>query len=70
MRWIRRWFKSGCVELPALPDWPDWQAPVVHGRHCRCATCGWTELLPTYSLARPWTPGENGKPAVAVSEWR
>ena len=27
----------------------------LHGYDCVCALCGWTDLLPTYSLARPYT---------------
>jgi hypothetical protein len=38
---------------PQQPTTPD--ATPLHGRACLCWVCGYTRLLPTYPLSRPFT---------------
>lgn len=54
-QWWRRDRAVRCTQPSATPP-----AKPLHGAACQCWLCGYTVLLPTYSLVRPFTQRMSG----------
>lgn len=54
-RWWRRDRVASDTQHRIVPA-----AKLLHGVACQCWLCGYTVLLPTYSLVRPFTQRLNG----------